>query len=170
MSSPPCSLPALEVWRLLSDLERAEVKSRWDSYAGEGEELVRTIAHEFEKEYGGIRGVKVGTPAIQHGGSWVIDVERPFVFDKRTLPTMFLGIPIHTAISDDLPEEFKDGIRQHAYIWAAPHYVRFVDNNFESIRRQLGDGTWDRDAILSALVGMPFQEWIAYCKEQGLLR
>src|SRR6185503_7335875 len=145
------SVPTLEQWKLLSDLERAELMSKWDTYGGEGKELVNDIAAEVRNRYGKLREVKVGTPGIFHGGSWVIAVEHPFVFDRRTLPSMYLGVPIHISILEELPPEFREGTRQYEYVWAPPHYERFVDRNFDAIRQQLGNSELGREDILSAL-------------------
>jgi hypothetical protein len=156
-------VPTFVEWLALSDRERREIQSRWNTYGGEGEELVADIAADFRAKYGHIPGIEVDGPGVYHGGSWVIGVRHPFVFDRRTLPGEHLGIQVHTSLRD-LPAEFQDGTRKYSYVWAPPHYEQFVDRCAEQIRTELRRSDISRDEMLSALVGMPFTEFVERCR------
>jgi hypothetical protein len=156
--------PSFAEWLALSDRERSDVQSHWNTYSGDGEELVLRIAADFREKYGHVRGVEVHGPGIYHGGSWVISVRHPFVFDRRMLPTQHLGIHVHSFYGPELPPEFQEGTREHTYVWAPPNYERFVDRCGEQMREQLGRPDMSRDEMLSALVGMPFGEFVEICR------
>ena len=157
-------LPTFAEWLALSDRERREIQSRWNTYGGEGIDLVSDVAADFRAKYGHIPGVEVDGPGVYHGGAWVIAVRHPFVFDRRTLPGEHLGIEVHTSLPPELPAEFQDGTRQHSYVWAPPHFEQFVDRCADQIRTQLRRSDISRDEMLSALVGMPFTEFVDNCR------
>src|SRR6478609_2212131 len=142
--------PSLAAWIALSDRERAQIQSGWNTYGGEGAELVARICSDFREKYGHLPGVEVFGPGIYHGGSWVIGVRHPFVFDRRLLPAYHLGIDVRTSAGSDLPPEFQEGIRKHSYVWAPPHYEQFVDRCSDEIRAKLGRSDMSRDEMLKA--------------------
>jgi hypothetical protein len=159
------TVPSFERWLTLSDSERAAIQSGWNAYAGEGGEIVSKASDDFRAKYGRLPGVAVDGPGVYHGGSWVISVRHPFIFDRRTLPGSHLGIGVHTSSGPELPPEFQDGTRRFSYVWAPPHYEEFVDHNETEIRKQLGDPAMTRYEMLSALVGRPFDEFVEFCRE-----
>jgi hypothetical protein len=67
-------------WLRLSDDQRREVASKWNPYAGEGEEIVAAAAERFGQRFASDAGVKV-RHGVYHGGDWTIGVTVPFVFD-----------------------------------------------------------------------------------------
>lgn len=155
------NVPALAEWLTLSDHERAEIKERWNPYGGEGFGLVDAITSDFRAKYGHLPGLQIDGPGVYHGGQWVIGLRVPFVFDRRPIPSTHLGIMVHTSLTGELPREFADGTRRHEYVWAPPHYEAFVDRAADEIRAQLGVADMSRNDMLSALVGMPFSQWLA---------
>jgi hypothetical protein len=157
-------LPTFAEWLALSDGEQVEIQSRWNPYGGEGQELVSDIAADFRAKYGHIPGVEVDGPGVYHGGDWVIAVRHPFIFDRRTLPARHLGITVHTSLPPELPAEFREGTRKHSYVWAPPHYEQFVDRCAEQIRTELRRPDISRDEMLSALVGIPFAQFVELCR------
>jgi hypothetical protein len=157
-------VPTLAEWLKLSDHERAEEKERWNPYGGEGFGLVEEITSDFRAKYGHLRGLHIEGPGVYHGGQWVIGLRVPFVFDRRALPAAHLGIMVHASFTGELPREFADGTRQHSYVWAPPHYEAFVDRAAGEIRAQLGIADMSRDDMLSALVGMPFSQFVELCR------
>lgn len=160
----PKVLPTFAEWLALPDEQRRQIQSRWNTYRGEGKELVSEIAADFRAQYGHLAGLGVDGAGVYHGGDWVIGVRHPFVFDGRTLPGEHLGIHVHASITGALPPEFQDGTRKHSYVWAPPHYEQFVDRCEDQIRIQLGRPDISREEMLSALVGMPFREFVEHCR------
>jgi hypothetical protein len=126
--------------------------------------LVERVCADFREKYGSIPNLEIGGPGVYHGGTWVISVRHPFVFDRRRVPSYHLGIQIRTWSGADLPTEFRDGTRRHDYVWAPPHYEQFVDRCAQDIRTQLGRPDMSRYEILSALVGRPFDDFVDSCK------
>lgn len=157
-------VPTLAEWLKMSDHERATVQERWNPYGGQGGALVAEITSDFRAKYGHLPGLQVDGPGVYHGGSWVIGVRHPFVFDGRTLPGSHLGIVVHASLAGALPREFAEGTRQHSYVWAPPHYEQFVDRAADEIRAQLGGVDMSRTDMLSALVGMPFSRFVEGCR------
>jgi hypothetical protein len=158
------SSPTFAEWLGLSDRERTAIQTQWNTYGGEGEELVRSVSADFRAACGDIAGVEVVGPGIYHGGNWVIGVKHPFVFDRRKLPSYHLGISVHTSIGSELPPEFQDKTRKYGYIWAPPHYEQFVDRCSEEIRGTLRGPDMSREEMLSALVGQPFRDFVESCR------
>jgi hypothetical protein len=158
-------MPTFAEWLSLSDAERANTASGWNAYGGEGREILIEVTEDFRAKYGNIPGVEITGFGVYHGGSWVITVTHPFVFDRRLLPPSHLGIGVHTSSGHDLPPEFQDGKRRYSYVWAPPHYEQFVDRCADEIRRQLGRPDMSRDEILAALVGMPFEQFREHCRQ-----
>jgi hypothetical protein len=159
-------VPTFEEWLVLPDSERAQIQASWNAYGGEGEEIVTKAADNFREKFGHLPGISVSGPGVYHGGSWVIAVMHPFIFDRRAIPGSHLGIWVHASTGPELPREFEAGTRKYGYIWAPPHYEAFVDNNAPKIRHQLGNLSMSRDEMLSALVGRPFDKFVQSCREQ----
>jgi hypothetical protein len=157
-------VPTFAEWLKLSDHERAEVKERWNPYGGQGFGLVEEITSDFRAKYGHLPDLQITGPGVYHGGQWVIGLRVPFVFDRRALPSSHLGIMVHASFKGELPREFAEGTRQHEYVWAPPHYEAFVDRAADEIRAQLGSADLSRDDMLSALVGMPFSQFVEHCR------
>ena len=160
----PHTQPTFAEWVAMSDDERRRVIDRWNPYGGEGLELLNQITEDFRAKYGHLRGIDITGPAVYHGGQWVIAVNTPFVFDRRTLPNVHLGIMMHYSYPAVLPPEFSDGTRTNEYVWAPEHYEQFVDRAADDIRRELGDPGMSREDMLAALVGMPFGKFVQLTK------
>jgi hypothetical protein len=158
-------IPTFAEWLGLSDLERSNEASRWNTYGGEGSEIVAAATEDFRAKYGNIPGLRLVEFGVYHGGDWVIAVTHQFIFDRRLLPQVHLGIGVHTSVRHDLPPEFQDGKRRYDYVWAPPHYEQFVDRCGDEIRRQLGRPDMRRGEMLSALVGMPFEQFRELCRQ-----
>jgi hypothetical protein len=158
-------VPTFEEWRSLPDSDRARIQAGWNTYGGEGAEIVAQAADDFRAKFGHLPGLSVSGPGIYHGGSWVIAASHPFVFDRRTIPESHLGINVHASIGPELPREFEASTRKFTYVWAPPHYEAFVDRNAAHIRQALKNPSMSRDEMLSALVGRPFDEFVKSCRE-----
>ena len=158
-------IPTFAEWLSLSDAERANEAARWNTYGGEGSEIVAAVTEDFRAKYGNLSGVERIVFGVYHGGSWVIGVIHPLVFDRRLLPLSHLGIMVHTSIGGELPPEFQDSKRRYSFVWAPPHYEQFVDRCADEIRRQLGRPDMSRDEILAALVRMPFEQFREHCRQ-----
>ena len=157
-------MPTFAEWLKLSDDERAALQERWNPYGGEGFGLVEEITADFGANYGHLPNLHIEGPGVYHGGQWVIGLRVPFVFDRRSLPDSHLGVRVHASLTGELPREFADGTRLHSYVWAPPHYEAFVDRAAGEIRTQLGGAEMSRDDMLSALVGMPFSQFVELCR------
>ena len=164
LADSPDGVPTLADWLKLSDHERGKVVERWNPYGGQGFALVEEITSDFRSKYGHLPRLQINRPGVYHGGQWVIALQHPFVFDRRTVPNWHLGIMVHASLVGDLPREFADGTRQHSYVWAPPHYEQFVDRAADEIRAQLGVADMSRGEMLSALVGMPFAKFVELCR------
>lgn len=137
---------------------------RWNPYGGQGFALVEEVTADFRSKYGHLPRLQINGPGVYHGGQWVIALQHPFVFDRRTIPNVHLGIRVQPSFVGDVPREFADATRQHSYVWAPPHYEQFVDRAAGEIRAQLGNAGMSRTEMLSALAGMPFSEWVELCR------
>src|SRR5690349_14615899 len=158
-------VPTFEEWKALPESHRARIQAGWNTYGGEGADIVAKAADDFRAEFGHLPGLSVSGPGIYHGGSWVIAASHPFVFDRRKIPASHLGIEVHASIGPELPPEFEASTRKYDYVWAPPHYEAFVGNNANQIRQTLRDPSMSRDEMLSALVGRPFDEFVQFCRE-----
>jgi hypothetical protein len=158
-------IPTFAEWLSLSDAERRHETERWNAYGGEGGEIVAAITEDVRAKYGKIPGVEVTGFGVYHGGSWVIAVTHPFIFDRRLLPLSHLGISVHTSYGRELPPEFQDGKRRYSYVWAPPHYEDFVDRCADEIRQRLRRPDMSREEMLAALVRMPFEEFREHCRQ-----
>ena len=114
---------------------------------------------------GGVNYLVNEEPGIYHGGEWVIDVRYPFIFDRRTLPEHHLGVRLHKLSQPPLPPEFANQHYPDGYVWSPPNFERFVDRCANEIRQRLGKPTMSRAEMLHALVGTPFEEFVARCRE-----
>jgi hypothetical protein len=51
------------------------------------------------------------------------------------------------------------------YAWSPPNFERFVDRCANEIRQRLSNPTMSRAEMLHALIGTPFEEFVAHCRE-----
>ena len=65
----------------------------------------------------------------------------------------------------DVPYEFQTGADRSAYMWAPPRYEAYVDREADEIRARLGDPDMTREEMLHALIGIPFDEFVALTEE-----
>jgi hypothetical protein len=153
-------MPSLEEWLELTEPERARRVAELNAYEGEGETLLQQATARFREEFGSLRGLAISGLGVHHGGSWVIGVSHPLIFDRRRVPTYYLGLPVNATVSQPLPEEFQ------GYAWAPENYERFVDRCSHEIRRELGRPEMSREEMLHALIGVPFEEHVANCRRR----
>ena len=156
--------PTLAEWLNLSSADRRKRLDSLNPYGGEGFTLIKAISDRFRDEFGHLPGLVIDGPGVYHGGDWVISSSRPFVFDRRKLPEHYLGIMVHTSVRNPLPLEFSKGYPE-AYVWAPPNFAKFVDRCANEIREQLGDPNMSREDMLHALIGVPFEEHLAHCRQ-----
>lgn len=95
-----------------------------------------------------------------------INVKHPFVFDIRTIPKKFEGIDVMDITMGDHPKEFPDGRASLPWyeMFAPEHYISFVDNNLQLIRKKLKQAEWAKEEILDALTG-GLKQYVQKCKE-----
>jgi hypothetical protein len=159
------NVPDLESWKRLTPEEQ---RARLADYSSreEARSLTKSIVHDFRDAYGHIEGLVVNEePSIYHGGSWVVDVTHPFIFDRRSLPREHLGVWLRTRVQLPLPPEVADQHYPDGYAWSPPNFERFVDRCANEIRQRLGNPTMSRAEMLHALIGTPFEEFVAHCRE-----
>jgi hypothetical protein len=158
-------VPSLEEWLDLPEAERIRRAGALNPYAGEGVDLIRQVADRFRVEFGHLRGLEITGPGLYHGGSWVIGASHPLIFDRRRLPEYYLGVDVRASVRPPLPPEFQGQEYPHGYIWSPPNYERFVDRCADEIRERLAQPDMTRDEMLSALVGRPFGQHVAQCRQ-----
>jgi len=90
--------PTFAEWTALSERERRDIQSRWNTYRGEGHDLVAAVTEDFRGRYGHLPQLRINGPGVYHGGDWVIGVVVPADFDRRQLPSEHLGITVHTSL------------------------------------------------------------------------
>jgi hypothetical protein len=158
--------PKWSDWLKMTEEERKKCIYSWNVYNEEGKDVVEMVIEKFQEEYGNIPHLRILGKGILHGGVWVINVQFPFIFDKRKIPNSFLGIDINISITNDsLPDEFKVNDPRKEYIWAPDRYEKYVDKNIEIIRQELGNSNMDKTDILSALCGQDFNDYVRMCEE-----
>jgi hypothetical protein len=160
-------VPSWDEWINLTEEERWDIHFTWNVYAGDGEAIARKVLAKFKEEYRHIPKLKIGDwIGIYHGGTWAIHVEYPFIFDKRKIPSSYLGIDIRGGTQTvDMPKEFQVKDNKKEYVWAPERYEEFVDRCADEIRKELGEPNMSRYEMLSALCGRDFKEHSAQCKE-----
>lgn len=159
------SVPDLESWKRLTPGGQCARLADY-SYREEARPLIRCIVDDFRRAHGHIEGLVVNEePGIYHGGEWVIDVTHPFIFDRRSLPRQYLGVRVHAGSQPPLPPEFANQHYPDGYAWSPPNFERFVDRCADEIRQRLGNPTMSRAEMLHALIGTPFEEFVAHCRE-----
>ena len=90
--APTVCRVTFEEWLRLSDEQRREVASKWNPYAGEGDDIVAAAAERFRQRFASSSGVEV-RHGVYHGGEWIIGVTVPLVFDNRGMPESFRRRP-----------------------------------------------------------------------------
>jgi hypothetical protein len=153
------TLPSISGWLMLSEQERVQRVSALNPYAGEGSDLLEVVVDRFRKEFGHLKGLQINGPGVYHGGTWVIGALHPLVFDNRLLPPTYLGMTVHKSVVQPLPPEFQSG-----YAWSPRNFSRFVDRCGDEVRRELGNANMTREEMLHALIGEPYDEFVARCR------
>ena len=143
------AVPTLTEWMELSDDERVLLMQSWNTYAEEGGALIEQIMDRFRAEFGHLTGLEIWGHGIYHGGSWVIGVSHPLLFDRRTLPGHYLGVDVRTSIRPPLPSEFEGQEAAPGYVWSPRNFERFVDRCSDEKRARLGPGM-TREQMLHA--------------------
>jgi hypothetical protein len=148
-------------WKNLTAKEQGDIVRAWSPYNTQDiQTLLDEIIAAFRTEYPGLSIRGYGNVH----GCLMLAVDRPFIFDKRKFPDVFMGIPIRYSIAD-LPDGFKLYPR---YVWAPENYLAFVDSHMHEIGLKLQDPAMSREEMLDALVGMPFDRWIEQCQKWKL--
>ncbi len=151
----------LDDWLALSDEERGKITRQWSPYDTSGNEtLLDGIVEEFRKAHPNLNIEGLGNVH----GSLELVVTHPFVFDRRLIPSSFLGLAVRDTLSSPLPEDFEVF---SGYVWAPENYANFVDGHAEEIRITLHDPDMTRAEMLHALIGMPFKDWVEQCRKLG---
>lgn len=151
----------IDEWIAMSDKERRRIAREWSPYdTDSNDQLLRGIVDEFRNRHPRLQFRGLGNVH----GSLELVVERPFIFDKRLIPISFLGLQVRSTLSESIPDEFK---LLSDYVWAPENYANFVDTQAGKIRRALGNPDMDREEMLYALIGMPFEEWVEQCRMLG---
>lgn len=104
-------------------------------------------------------GLQIFGLGVNHGGIWAIATSAPLIFDRRGLPSYYLGVHVKWNIASPLPTEFQNG-----YAWAPEHYERFVNRCAQEIRETLAKPDMTREEMLHALIGHPFEEHVPRCQ------
>jgi hypothetical protein len=84
---------------------------------------------------------------------------------RRKLPGKYLAIIVHASLRIPLPAEFESQRFPDAYVWAPPNVEKFVDRCADEIREKVGDPHMTRAETLHALIGRPFEEHLAHCRQ-----
>ena len=151
----------LDDWIALSDEERGKIAREWSPHNTSGiDTLLKGIVEEFRKANPNLNIEGLGNIH----GSLELVVTHPLLFDKRLIPSSFLGLAVRTSLSSPLPEDFDVF---SGYIWAPENYANFVDSHTQEIRNALGNPDMTRAEMLHALIGMPFEGWIEQCRKFG---
>jgi hypothetical protein len=118
------------------------------------------IIEKFEEKFGHLskKGLRINGLAETNAEkrTKVISVAKPLVFDSRLIPKKFEGLSVKRTIYGDLPNEFgvdkqnKEWFKKN-YIWAPERFEKYVDNNADEIKKQLGYNDMNRDEMLDAL-------------------
>jgi hypothetical protein len=145
----------------LPDEERRRIARGWSPNDTTGiEHLLSQIVDDFRRKHPRLDVRGLGNVH----GSLELVVMHPFIFDKRLVPGSFLGLPVKCSLSEPLPADFD---QSGDYVWAPENYSNFVDKHAQEIQGVLGDKAMDRGEMLHALIGMPFDAWVAQCRRLG---
>jgi hypothetical protein len=110
------------------------------------------IITEFKKQYGYLE--KFGLEINGIGDLMdepLISISTPFIFDRRKLPSTFMGLSLRDGTKEEeLPVEFQNIKRGKEYIWAYQRFEDFVDKHSEEIQKKL-ETYLTRDEMLDAL-------------------
>ena len=148
-------------WKSLSETDRNEIARDWNPYNTEDQaQLLEDLGASFQDEHPHLAYRGLGNVF----GSLMLVVMRPFIFDRRKAPGSYMGLGIRYTLSEQTPEGFDQYAK---YIWAPENYVNFVNARADDIRDALGDPEMDKEEMLHALVGMPFDDWIRQCQKWG---
>jgi hypothetical protein len=94
------NVPKWSDWLNMSDDERIKCQDTWDTYKNDGQHIVEKVLSKFQEEYGNIPQLEILGKGICHGGTWVISIRYPSVFDSEKVPKSFLGINVRAMISE----------------------------------------------------------------------
>ncbi len=160
---------SIDEWLKMSDKERYSIHLSWDTDKKEGEDIVVQVLDIFEEALGDTPSLDINGLFAQPSGTWAIEVEHPFIFDrhKYKIPGMFLGVEIKEKITDStLPDEFLVEDHNTEYIWAPERFNAYVDRCEDKIRQELGNPDLSHDDILDILCPTgDFLNWMAQCRQ-----
>ena len=164
-------VPDLESWKRLTPDEQRDRLTTY-SYREEARPLMKSVVDDFRDVFGHIEGLEINEgPGIHHGGTWVIDVRHPFIFDRRRLPQQHLGVWVHAGMTPgEIPQGYIEKKEQRGHPVTRILYEKFVDENAAEIQRVLRQPEMSREEMLTALVGMPwarYQELTASSSARG---
>lgn len=93
-------IPEWSEWLNMSEAERVKCQGAWDVYKNDGQHITEKVLSKFQEKYGNIPQLEILGKGICHGGTWVISIRCPSVFDIKKLPSSFLGINVRAIISE----------------------------------------------------------------------
>ena len=93
-----------------------------------------------------------------------IEVWRPFIFDKRLIPTEFNGLKVIDQFYGSYPKEFpsENAALPLEEFEAPERYIKFVDNNLELISKMIKIHNLTKEQALDALTG-DFKKHVKWC-------
>ena len=122
---------------------------------------LKTILEEFKTNHPDLMSLKPrveispGNSVTDHVPVPQIYVWHPFVFDIRLIPKDYNGVKVTSVtISSTLPECLNPS--DDKLLWQVEdpaNYVRFVEDNYHSIRRELKSPFMTKTEMLDALTG-----------------
>jgi hypothetical protein len=137
---------------------------------------MNNIIRKFKDKYKNFEryGLVVADDIINIEGVNFININYPFIFDRRWLPKTFEGFGIRGGVnSSDLPEEFQideselDWYKK-SYVWAPERFEKFVDRCADEIRQKLDNNNMTREEMLDALCFGDFEKHKKTIKEKIL--
>jgi hypothetical protein len=125
------------------------------------------VLKDFESKYAPLKkkGLKVTGLSLVDAKrkKHAIMVSKPFLFDNRKLPKVYLGLSIKSRIEGDLPSEFQidrtnpDWAKVN-YIWAPERFEAYVNRCQDELKTYFQNPNMTKQEILDALCFGNFEE------------
>jgi hypothetical protein len=125
------------------------------------------VLKDFESKYAPLKkkGLKITGLSLVDPvrKKHAIMVSKPFLFDNRKLPKVYLGLAVKSRIEGDLPHEFQidrsspDWSKTN-YIWAPERFEAYVERCQDEIKAYFQNPEMSKQEILDALCFGNFNE------------